>query len=218
MPGDPSTITSVGRSPQNRPLTYSYSASAGQIGSSTSTATLNTAGAAPGTVNITCNVVDDLGKQATANTSVTVTAPPPPVAPQPRNLCSISFERDKKLPLRVDNEAKGCLDEVALTLNRDTTSKLVIVGKHSADETPDAAAQRDLNVAQYLTQEKGIDPTRIEMRTGGELTRSLDNILVPAGASFTPGETNTFDSNSVKRQGQPYGKPKTATRSQKPAN
>ncbi len=218
MPGDPSTITSVGRSPQNRPLTYSYSASAGQIGSSTSTATLNTAGATPGTVNVTCNVVDDLGKQATANTSVTITAPPPPVAPQPRSLCSISFERDKKRPLRVDNEAKGCLDEVALTLNRDTTSKLVIVGKHSADETPDAAAQRDLNVAQYLTQEKGIDPTRIEMRTGGELTRSLDNILVPAGASFTPGETNTFDSNSVKRQGQPYGKPKTATRAQKPAN
>ena len=124
----------------------------------------------------------------------------------------------KSALVRVDNEAKGCLDEVALTLNRDTTSKLVIVGKHSADETPDAAAQRDLNVAQYLTQEKGIDPTRIEMRTGGELTRSLDNILVPAGASFTPGETNTFDSNSVKRQGQPYGKPKTATRAQKPAN
>ncbi len=212
MPGDPSTITSIGHSPQNRTLTYSYSASAGQIGSSTSTATLNTAGATPGTVNVTCNVVDDLGKQATANTSVTITAPPPPAAPQPRNLCSISFERDRKRPVRVDNEAKGCLDEIALTLNRDTTSKLVIVGKHSADETPEAAAQRDLNVAQYLTQEKGIDPSRIEMRTGGDLTRSLDNILVPAGATFTPGDTNTFDTNSVKRQGQPYGKPKTATR------
>jgi hypothetical protein len=50
------------------------------------------------------------------------------------------------------------------------------------------------------------------MRTGGELNRSLDNILVPAGATFTPGDTTTFDSNSVKRQGQPYGTPKTATR------
>ncbi len=218
MPGDSSTITSIANSPQNRPLTYSYSASAGQIASSTATATLNTTGAPPGTVNVTCNVVDDLGKQATANTSVTITAPPPPVAPQARSLCSVSFERDRKRPVRVDNEAKGCLDEVALTLNRDTTSKLVIVGKHSADESPDAAAQRALNVAQYLTEEKGIDPSRLELRTGGELNRSLDNILLPAGASFTPGDTNTFDSNSVKRQGQPYGTPKTATRGHKPAN
>ena len=105
-----------------------------------------------------------------------------------------------------------CLDEVALTLIRDTTSKLVIIGKHSADETPDAAAQRDLNVAQYLTHEKGVDPARIEMRTGGELNRSLDNIMVPAGANFIPGDTNTFDSNSIKRQGQPYAPPKFAAR------
>jgi hypothetical protein len=82
------------------------------------------------------HVVDNLGKQATANTSVTVTAPSTPVAPQTRNLCSISFERDRRRPVRVDNEAKGCLDEVALTLIRDKTTKLVIVGKHSADEHP----------------------------------------------------------------------------------
>jgi hypothetical protein len=218
MPGDPSTITSVATSPQNRPLSYSYSASAGQIASSTSTATLNTTGASPGTINVTCNVVDDLGKQSAANTSVTITAPPPPLPPAVINLCSISFERDRKRPVRVDNEAKGCLDEIALTLNRESSAKLIIVGKHSADETPDAAAQRDLNVAQYLTQEKGIDPSRIELRTGGELTRSLDSILVPPGATFTPGDTNTFDTNSVKRQGQPYAMPKPTTKPRKPAN
>jgi hypothetical protein len=217
MPGDPSTITSIAISPQNRPLSYSYSASAGQIASSTSTATLSTGGASPGTITVTCNVVDDLGKQATANTSVTIAAPPPPPPPAVINLCSVSFERDRKRPVRVDNEAKGCLDEIALTLNRESSAKLVIVGRHSADETPDAAAQRDLNVAQYLTQEKGIDPSRIELRTGGEPGRSLDNILVPPGATFTPGDTNTFDTNSVKRQGQPYGMPK-ATKPRKPAN
>jgi hypothetical protein len=217
MPGDPSTITSVANSPQNRPLSYSYSASAGQIASSTSTATLNTGGASPGTITVTCNAVDDLGKLATANTSVTITAPPPPPPPAVINLCSISFERDRKRPVRVDNEAKGCLDEIALTLNRASSAKLVIVGRHSADETPDAAAQRDLNVAQYLTQEKGIDPARIELRTGGEPGRSLDNILVPPGAIFTPGDTNTFDRNSIKRQGQPYGMPK-ASKTHKPAN
>jgi hypothetical protein len=217
MPGDPSTITSIANSPQNRPLSYSYSASAGQIASSTSTATLNTGGASPGAITVTCNVVDDLGKQATANTSVTITTPPPPPPPAVINLCSISFDRDRKRPVRVDNEAKGCLDEIALTLNRESSAKLVVVGRHSSDETPDAAAQRDLNVAQYLTHEKGIDPSRIELRTGGEPGRNLDNILVPPGATFTPGDTNTFDTNSVKRQGQPYGMPK-APKAHKPAN
>ncbi|HXC96099.1 MAG TPA: hypothetical protein VNU92_10375 [Edaphobacter sp.] len=207
LPNDSSTITSVARSPQNRPLTYSYSGSAGQIASNTPTATLSTNGVNPSTITVTCNVVDDLGKEATANTTVTITTPPPPVAPPPRNLCSVSFERDRKRPVRVDNEAKGCLDEVALALNRDTTSKLVIIGRHSADETPDAAAQRDLNVQQYLVDEKGIDPSRIEMRTGGELNRSLDDVLVPAGASFIPGDTNTFDTNSIRRRGQPYANP-----------
>ncbi len=209
LPGDPSTITSIASSPQNRPLSYSYSASSGEIASNTATATLVTTGTLPGTINVTCTVVDDLGKQATANTSVTITTPPPPPTPKVINLCSISFERDRKRPVRVDNEAKGCLDEIALTLNRESSAKLVIVGRHSADESPDAAAQRDLNVQQYLTQEKGIDPLRIELRTGGEPGRSLDSILIPAGASFVPGDTSTFDSNSVKRQGQPYAMPKT---------
>ncbi len=66
-PGDSSTITATGVSPQNRPLTYSYSASAGSISGSTSTATLSTAGAAPGTVVVTCNVVDDKGNTVSAD-------------------------------------------------------------------------------------------------------------------------------------------------------
>jgi hypothetical protein len=209
MPGDPATITSVASSPQNRTISYSYSASAGQISGSTSTATLTTSGAPTGPITVTCNAVDDLGKQTTATATVTITTPPPPPPPPVRSLCSVSFERDTKRPVRVDNEAKGCLDEIALTLNRDTTSRLVIVGRHAADESPDAAAQRDLNVEQYLTDEKGIDPSRIDMRTSGEPGRVLDSTLVPAGASFIPGDTTTFDSNSVKRQGQPYAKPKT---------
>jgi hypothetical protein len=216
MPGDSSTITSIANSPQNRPLTYSYSASSGQIAGSTATTTLVTTGAPPGTINITCNVVDDLGKQASANTSVTISTPPAPVAPQTSSLCSVSFDRDKKRPVRVDNEAKACLDDIALTLNRESSAKLVIVGRHSADETPDAAAQRTLNVEQYLTQEKGVDPSRIELRTGGDPSRSVENVLVPLGATFTPGGTTVVDPNTVKRQGQPYGMPKTKT--PKPAN
>lgn len=45
------------------------------------------------------------------------------------------------------------------------------------------------------------------MRTGGELNRSLDNILVPAGASFILGDTNTFDLALDKAAGAALGKP-----------
>lgn len=208
MPGDPSVITSQGRSPQNRPLTYSYSSTGGQITGSTPTANLTTANAQPGAITVTCNVVDDLGKQATTTTSVTVNAPPTPPAPQPRNLCSLSFDRDLKRPVRVDNEAKGCLDEIALTLNRESGARLVIVGKFAPSEKPEAAEERTLNVQQYLTDEKGVDPSRIELRKGDASGRVVENTLVPSGVNFDPGSTTTFDTGTVKRHGQAYGKPR----------
>jgi len=207
LPGGFATITSVGRSPQNRALNYSYGTSAGQITGTGATGTLSAADVGSGVINITCNVVDDLGKSASSTTSVTVVAPPPPpvkAAPVAQNLCSISFERDKKRPVRVDNEAKGCLDDIALELNRESTAVLVVVGKHDPAEKPEAAAERTLNVKQYLTDEKGIDPSRIQVRTGETTGRTADNVLVPPGATWDPGATTSFDPASVKRHGQPY--------------
>jgi len=80
-PGETSTITAAGQSPQNRPLTYNYSAASGAVSGDGSTATYNSAGAPIGPTAITCNVADDKGQIATANTSVTVLAPPPPPPP-----------------------------------------------------------------------------------------------------------------------------------------
>jgi hypothetical protein len=204
MPGQTATITTSARSPQNRPLTYSYTASSGQIDGTGATVTLATAGDTPGTVLVTCNAVDDAGHQASSTTTVAISAPPVPVAPSVRSLCTLSFERDRKRPVRVDNEAKGCLDDIALTLNRESGARLVIVGNHGLDETADAAAERTLNVQQYLTDEKGIDPSRIDLRTADSPGRTATNVLVPAGATFDAGSTATFDGSSVKRRGQAY--------------
>ncbi len=211
MAGESSTITATAHSPQNRPLSYSYSASSGFISGNAATAILNTTGDAPGPVNITCNVVDDLGQQATAATAVIISAPPVPPSPTSRSLCELTFDRDKKRPVRVDNEAKGCLDDIALTLNRDSTAKLVIVGHHGPDEKPEAAAERTLNAEQYLTVEKGIDPLRIELRTGESTGSSAENLLIPAGAAYDAGSTATFDTGSVKRHGEAYAKPAAKT-------
>ena len=207
LPGGFATITAVGRSPQNRSLNYSYGASAGQITGSGATGTLAVADVPPGVISVSCNVVDDLGKSASATTTVTVVAPPaPPAPPAPvsQKLCSVSFERDKKRPVRVDNEAKGCLDDIALALNRESDAVLVVVGKHDPEEKPDAAAERTLNVKQYLTEEKGIDPNRIEVRTGESTGRTVDNVLVPPGATWDTEGTTSFDPTHVQRHGQPY--------------
>jgi outer membrane protein OmpA-like peptidoglycan-associated protein len=77
-PGETSTVTAAGMSPQNRPLTYSYSAAAGTVSGDGATATFNSTGAPTGTTSITCTVTDDKGQTATAQTTVSVLAPPPP--------------------------------------------------------------------------------------------------------------------------------------------
>jgi len=189
MPGDSATITAQATSPQNRPLSYSYTASSGAISGTTSSASLSTSGVAPGTITVTCNVVDDLGKTATATTSVSVNVPPIAAAPQPSALCAISFERDRKRPVRVDNEAKACLDDIALQLQRESAGKLVIVGNYGNGETPKMAAERAINERRYLTGEKGVDAGRIEPRVGSASGRTATNTFVPAGAIYNQGDS-----------------------------
>src|ERR1700761_6859032 len=185
-PGDSSTITAQGVSPQNRPLTYTYSTSAGQINGSNNTATLNTAGAPAGPITVTCNVADDKGQTASTTTSVNVEQPPPPPQPKTQTLCSINFDRDKRRPARVDNEAKACLDDVALNLQRQSDATAVVVGDSATDEKqgPKVAAQRAVNTKDYLVKEKGIDASRVQVRTGTEAGKQVQNYLVPSGANF----------------------------------
>ncbi len=185
-PGDSATITAQGVSPQNRPLTYTYSATAGTVNGTGNTATLATTGAPAGSITVTCNVADDKGQTATSTTSVSVQAPPPPPAPKTSTLCSITFGRDKKRPARVDNEAKACLDDVALNLQRQTDATAVLVGEADPSEKGAAklAPMRAVNTKEYLVKEKGIDASRISVRTGTQGNKEVENYLVPAGATF----------------------------------
>ncbi|MFZ0275546.1 MAG: OmpA family protein [Candidatus Sulfotelmatobacter sp.] len=78
--GGTSTITSTASSPDSRLLSYNYTASAGNITGNSSTAMLNTTGANPGTITVTCSVSDDRSQPLTASASTVVylQAPPPP--------------------------------------------------------------------------------------------------------------------------------------------
>ena len=200
-PGDPSTITAAGMSPQNRPLTYSYSSTAGSVSGNTSTATLTTTGVAPGTITVTCNVVDDKGQTASQMTTVTVASTAPPVI-NTTSLCTISFDRDAKRPTRVNNEAKACLDDIAINAQRDPQAKLAIVGASAADEkmAGHKAAERAVNEKDYLVKEKGIDASRISVYTGTAGTKSSATTLIPTGANFDTTGLTPVDESTVKAQ------------------
>jgi hypothetical protein len=219
-PGETSTVTASGVSPQNRPLTYSYSATAGSVSGSGASAIYSSIGAPTGAVGITCTVSDDKGQTATANTGVTITAPYVPPVPHTQALCSISFAADKLRPMRVNNEAKACLDEVALELQKQSDARAVVVGNSDAMEKAklareqklalknkhlkvvDPAAERAVNAKDYLVTEKGIDASRIGVATGTTDGQTAADYLVPSGANFAADVTGTalVDETAVKAQ------------------
>jgi hypothetical protein len=123
----------------------------------------------------------------------------------------VDFERDAKRPTRVDNEAKACLDDVALKLQSASDAKLALVGDEDAKEQaadakeakkkhpkPGIAALRAVNTKDYLVTEKGIDATRVSVYTGATADKNVTTTLVPAGATLdTTGDT-PVDESAVK--------------------
>jgi outer membrane protein OmpA-like peptidoglycan-associated protein len=215
-PGESATISFRGISPQNRPLNYSYSTASKTVSISGTTASFSSTGMPTGTTSITCNVSDDKGQTATDSTTVTITAPYVAPVPHTLALCSISFDRDTKRPTRVDNEAKACLDEVALALQKQSDAKAVVVGdSNAAEKTPkkvarharaakveDLAAERAVNTKDYLVTEKGIDASRISVATDATDGQKVKNYLVPSGVTFSNDVTGTtpVDETVVKPQ------------------
>jgi hypothetical protein len=220
-PGETSTITATAVSPQNRPLTYSYSASAGSVTGSGTTAEFSSSGAPTGGVQITCNVSDDKDHTVSANTTVNISAPPPPPPPpHSQALCSLDFSKDKSRPTRVDNEAKACLDQVALDLKQQADAKAVVIGQsddkekartakeqayaehHKRAKVEDFAAQRAVNAKDYLVTDQGIDASRISVVTSTTDGQAVQDYLVPAGADFSTDVQGTtpVDESTVKPQ------------------
>lgn len=207
--GDPSTISVQANSPDNRPLSYQWSSTAGRISGTGPSATLDTAGAPAGPITVTTTVADDRNLSTTCNSQVNVEVPPPP--PTASQIGSINFP-DKKRPARVDNAAKATLDDVALRLQREPDAKAVVVGHGTDTKTvKKLAAQRAVNTKAYLVDEKGIDPSRIEVRDGGGDQATADIWIVPTGATFSGEGTTVVDESKVK----PAKKPAAPARKKK---
>jgi outer membrane protein OmpA-like peptidoglycan-associated protein len=189
MPGERSTITCNGNSPDNLPLTYSYSASAGQITGSGPEVQFDSTGLAPGSYKVNATVTDSRGDKAESAVTIDVQQPPPP--PQATKIGDCSYRTAGSS--RVDNVCKRVLDDVALRLKNEPNAKLVIVGFADPKE-PGAAklATKRAELAKQYLGEKGIDASRISTRTGQpsrekgaeKQNRRIEAIFVPEGATY----------------------------------
>lgn len=102
----------------------------------------------------------------------------------------------------MDNECKGKLDDVAKNLQQNADNKLVIVGNAEPTERrKNLAAERAVNSKAYLTSGEaklGIDPSRVETRTGNGGTKTAEYWIVPGGGTFSGEGTQPVDETVVK--------------------
>jgi outer membrane protein OmpA-like peptidoglycan-associated protein len=193
------TVTCNCTSPDGVPVSVaSWTASAGNISGSGSSATLDTTGASPGTISVGATCTDSRGLNAQSSTPVTIENPPPP-PPKASKLSQCDFPNNVK-PWRVDNTCKAILDDVAKNLQQNPDNKLVIVGNAEPTERrKNLAAERAVNSKAYLVggeAKQGIDPSRIEVRTGSGGSKTAEYWIVPPGATFD--STGTEPVNEAK--------------------
>ncbi len=209
--GDALTITASASSQDNRPLTYNCSASGGQLTGTGPSYTLNTTGVPDGKITVNCTVNDDRNLSASASTSVEVSAPasviqPPTVSVTrpPSKFGDIEFKHDLKRPTRVDNEAKAELDRYADALLATQDANGVVVGYAASEEETDGkkilniAGQRSVNTKDYLNTGRGVDPARIEARTGSGDEQKTELWIVPVGTTFAVANTAVVDETKLK--------------------
>ena len=205
--GQASTITINASSPDNFPLTYAWSTTAGRLSGSGTSATLDTTGASQGSaITTTATITDSRGLSTTCNATVNVQAPPPPVTVNEVSEIGECKFMDAKRPWRVDNTCKAVLDDVAMRIQREPNGKFVIVGYTDEEESmkvTQLGAQRSVNMKYYLVHGEGgsqIDASRIEVRTGGTVKEKGAKVyFVPSGATFSE-ESVVVDETKVKGQ------------------
>ena len=217
--GEASTVSVAASSPDNFPLSYSWSATAGHVSGTGTSATLDTNGAPEGsTITATATVTDSRGLSTSCTATVNIQPPPPPVVVNEVTEIGDCQFMDTRRPARVDNTCKAVLDDVALRIQHEPNGKFVVVGftdeQESVTETQ-VGAQRSVNMKYYLVNGEGgsqIDATRIDVRTSGTVKEKGAKVyFVPSGATFTQ-ESVAVDETQVKGQARNAPAPKKKTR------
>jgi len=187
--GERVAINSTASDPDGDPLTYSYSASGGQVSGNGPVAQFDSTGLSAGSYTVTGTVNDGQGGTASCTATVDVQQPAPP--PQASKVGDCGY--NKVGAGRFDNACKRVGDDVALRLKNEPNAKVVIIGFADKKEPKaEKLAQARADGAKKYLVEKGIDASRISTRVGTASTekgsekdnRRVDFIFVPEGATY----------------------------------
>jgi outer membrane protein OmpA-like peptidoglycan-associated protein len=189
--GGTSTINSNASSPDGRRVAYSYTSAAGDVSGNGSTGTLNTRGAEPGRVTVTCNARDDRDPPLTASSTTTVNIeappPPPPLAPAPEikelearlELHSIYFQTARPNETNPNGGLLPSQEQILITLAEDYRKYLkyrpdahLILGGHadqrgSAEYNKSLTERRVERTKQFLVAHS-VPAGHIETRSFGD--------------------------------------------------
>jgi hypothetical protein len=186
LAGERAEITANVNDASGTAIRFTWLANGGQIIGSGSMVQFDTSGLAPGTYTVTGRAENELHSACDCTAAVTVQAPP--AAPQASKVSACDFAPGSA---RADNVCKRNLDDVAVRLQSDPKSKVVLVGYADPKEAgaTKLAGERAASGQKYL-QEKGVDASRVEVRTAageagaGQENRRVDVVFVPDGASY----------------------------------
>jgi hypothetical protein len=183
--GDQVIFTAVNMAGGNPPLNYIWKVSPDNAritsGMGSSSITVDSTGMGGETISASVDVNQGYPEDSTcaqmnsAESFIKKIIPPPPIEPIPIDeFDSVSFDDEKA---RFDNFA-------VQLLNRPDSQGYIIVYQGSAKNAMSAekASRRALN---YLTKNKGIDPRRISITSGGFRAKTGFEIwIIPAGAGY----------------------------------
>jgi outer membrane protein OmpA-like peptidoglycan-associated protein len=193
LSGERTRLQANASDPDGDPLTYQWSATAGQITGTGDTVSFVADGPGPATITV---MVND-GKGGSTPCTVAMTVQSPPLPPEAQHLPDLLFKLNSA---RVDNAAKAQLDDFALKLQHDPKAHGVLIGHADKGElnAQRLSKQRAENAKAYLVKDKKIDAARIEVRDVGTTqpadtgktqdahnkNRRVEMIFVPEGARF----------------------------------
>lgn len=209
-PNESSTVTASGVSPQNRPLTYSYSAQSGSISGNGATATFSSVGATAGPVAITCDVADDKGSTAAAVANVTIAPALVTEQPSPEQvrlearlaLHSVFFPTAQPRAAHPEGGLVDSQKQILKTLAEDfkgylaikPDAHLILTGHadvRGTEEYNQALTERRVSRAKQFLVEQGIADDHIDTRAVGkeqELSQDEVKDLIQSNPNLTDSE------------------------------
>jgi hypothetical protein len=222
--GQPATITMTATDPQGWPMTYSWSATGGQLSGSGTSATLTATNADAGNTITVTGTATDARANLSSSCTASVSVPPVQKCAVIEDWGECTFEKNPKKPWRVDNDCKDTLDKLSLRLQQMPNGKLDIVGYTDEKEVvkeQTLGSQRSVNVKYYLTTDgpNKVDAGRVQPREGGTKGKATHFYFVPEGTlcGGQVEEGTVVDESKVQPQSRNAPAPKHHKAKAKPA-